>query len=87
MIKIEILKSTDSAKRSLRIERIFIIIIVSFVIPKYNNNNYYHKPYMHKRTTHLRTHAIPQSPHKLCLRLFYKYYSKKKLIIFVKEEN
>ena len=43
---------------------------------------------MHKRTTHLSTRAIPQSPHKVCLLLFYKCYSKKKkLIIFVKEKK
>ena len=41
---------------------IIIIIISSFVIPKYNNYDYYHKAYMLKRTTHLSTNAIPQSP-------------------------
>ena len=39
---------------------------------------------MHKRTTHLSTQAIPQSPHKVCLMCYSK---KKKLIIFVKEED
>ena len=66
----------------------FSFLFISFAIPKYNNDNYYHKAYMHKRTTHLSTRAIPQSPHKVCLLLFYKCYSKKKkLIIFVKEEK
>ena len=39
---------------------IIIIYFISFAIPKYNNYNYYHKAYMHKRTTHLSTRAIPQ---------------------------
>ena len=61
---------------------------ISFVIPKYNNYNYYLKAYMHKRTTHLSTRAIPQITHKVYLLLYYKSYSKKKkLIILVKEEN
>ena len=38
--------------------------------------------------TPISTGVIPQSPHKVCLLLFYKCYAKKKnLIIFVKEEN
>ena len=56
----------------------FFYLFISFVIPKYNNYNYYHKAYMHKRTTHLSTRAIPQSPHNVCLLLFYKCYFKKK---------
>ena len=60
---------------------IIIIIIISFVIPKYNNliynYNYYHQAYTYKRTTNLSTHAIPQSPHKVCLMLYNKCYSKK----------
>ena len=57
---------------------IIIIIISSFVIPKYNNYDYYHKAYMHKRTRNLSTNAIPQSPHKVCLLLFYKRYEKRR---------
>ena len=56
----------------------FSFLFISFAIPKYNNDNYYPKAYMHKRTTHLSTRAIPQSPHKVCLLLFYKCYFKKK---------
>ena len=67
---------------------ILFFIFISFAIPQYNNYSYYHKAYMHKRTTHLSTRAIPQPPHEVCLLLFYKCYSKKKkLIMFVKEEK
>ena len=67
---------------------LLFFIFISFAIPKYNNYSYYHKAYMHKRTTHLSTRAIPQLPHEVCLLLFYKCYSKKKkLIMFVKEEK
>ena len=60
-----------------------LLFFISFVIPKYNNYNYYNKTYMHKRTTHLSTHAIPQSH----TRYAYCYITSAKLIILVKEEN
>ena len=63
----------------------------SFVIPKYYTTiTIIITKHIHAQTeyTPISTGVIPQSPHKVCLLLFYKCYSKKKkLIIFVKEEK